>query len=366
MKNPIIQTVEHNQPSKISTILVQYNNSSDVVKCLESLKQSDYLNLDIVIVDNASKQIEVDHIQQYLKINKSEFVSCLLSLVSNMGYSGGNNVGIKYALDHNADYVLILNPDTILEKDALSEMIKTAESDPQIGIVGPIINEKYRDMRCRDIYGGRIEWLKSELEHINENSPDKLNGAPAHSEISGINSGGTDMFFLQTTAKSPAQEKDVSAERRSYILRKNFFLTGACLLVRREIFERVGLFDERYFLYFEDVDLCMRVQNAGYQLAIAEKALLHHQVSATTSKLGAARLLRYHYRNAHLFNWKNGPFWAKFLLPFWSFWIIIKQLLKLVIGRKSFGITQDKKLISQEILMGVLDFYRGNFGKIFD
>ncbi len=291
------------QVHKISIILVQYNNSSDVVKCLESIKPSDYQNLDIVVVDNASTQ---DHVENIRKYSLNKFPTIISP--ENLGYSGGNNLGIKYALNHDADYVLILNPDTTIETDTISEMVKVAGGNNNVGIVGPVIDEGDR----RKVYGGRIEWLRPELEHI-------------------------------TNFSRPLKNADL-------------FLTGACILVKREVFEKVGLFDERYFLYFEDADLCWRAQRAGYSLVLAKKALMHHEVSATTSKLGSAKLLRYHYRNSLLFNFKNAPFHVRIILPCWTFLIIIKQLIKLIVGKE--------RQISGEIISGVADFYSGKFGKI--
>jgi GT2 family glycosyltransferase len=100
----------------------------------------------------------------------------------------------------------------------------------------------------------------------------------------------------------------------------------------------------------------VRARRAGFKLTIAPDAVIHHNPSSSTSKLGAALLLRYHYRNAHLFNMKNAPFGIKILLPFWSIWIIMKQAAKIFVRKNS--------IASWAILSGVLDFYKGRFGKI--
>lgn len=296
-------TDRHDRSPLVFVDLVVFNNSGDIISCLKSLKEQTFTRFEIVIVDNASNSTEVNHITSFINrqtsgIQKIHFIKN----ERNLGYSGGNNVGIKYALEHGASEILILNPDTTADTYLLEEMHNVLVSDSKVGIVGPVIDEGNRK-----IAGGKISWLKPELNHTEERS-------------------------------------------------RYDFLTGACFLVKSEVFEKVGLFDERYFLYFEDADFCVRARKAGYQLVTAENALLHHKVSATTSKLGSARLLRYHYRNTHVFNMKNAPIWAFILLPFWSILIIIKQLLKLAVGRD--------KVISKEILLGVLDFYRGRFGKI--
>ena len=128
------------------------------------------------------------------------------------------------------------------------------------------------------------------------------------------------------------------------------------MLIKKEVIKKIGLLDERYFLYFEDADYCVLARKADYELVIVPEARVDHAVSTSTNQLGSALLLRYHFRNAHLFNLKNGPWYVKLALPFWSFFIIIKQLIKLALGRN----TQ----ISKAILSGVLDFYKNNLGKI--
>ena len=297
---------------KIFIVILQYNNSHDTIKCLNSVKELNYPNFEVIIIDNASEIKHIEAVRFFLKNQTT--VNCKLKTAnSNLGYSGGNNVGIKYALEHGADYVLILNNDTTVEKDLLTKLANTSESDPEIGIVGPAIDEGNKS-----VCGGKVEWLKPELQHLKreENMPDS----------------------------------------RFQIPDSMIYVPGAAMLIKREVIEKICLLDERYFLYFEDVDYCLRAQRAGYKLSISPEILLGHTPSSTTSTLGAPLLLRYHYRNAHLFNWKNGQLWVKLVLPFWSIFIIIKQLTKISIGKNP--------EISKAILAGVVDFYKNRFGKI--
>ncbi len=297
--------------TKVLIILLQYNNSQDTIRCLDFVKKLDYPNFSVIIVDNGSEIKHTNEIGNWLKKKNIEpgiYVNFLLVTSDhNLGYSGGNNIGIRYALEQNADYVFILNPDTTIEKNTLTKLVEAAELDPGIGIYGPVIDEG-----DRTVCGGKIEWLKPELLHIK-------------------------------TANSKPET--------------DFYIPGAAILIRRGVIEKIGLLDERYFLYFEDADYCERAKQAGYKLAVVSEALIYHKPSSSTSSLGAQLLLRYHYRNAHLFNWKNGPFWIKLILPFWSIFITIKQLAKIVL-------LPQKRQISRAILAGVEDFYRNHFGKI--
>ncbi len=274
------------------------------MRCLNSVKELTYPNYEVIVVDNGSDINNLELIKSFIKEGEP-IPYTLYPVPHNSGYSGGNNIGIKDALEHGADYVFILNPDTTIEKTALSKLVEYAESDHAIGILGPAIDEG-----GSMIYGGKIHWLRPELSHITN-------------------------YKLQIT---------------------NYYVIGAAMLIKRKVIEKIGLLDERYFLYFEDADYCLRASKAGYKLAIVPDTIVHHWPSSSTKTLGAPLLLRYHYRNAHLFNWKNGPLWVKIVLPFWSFFVIIKKLVKIMLGHN--------ENVSKAILAGVLDFYRNRFGKI--
>ncbi len=268
-------------------------------------------------MDNASEIQHLNNIRLFVesqeKMGERRFE--LITNKENLGYAGGNNIGIRYALENGADYVFILNPDTTVKSNLLAKLAETAKKNPKAGIVGPAINEGDKVIYC-----GEIEWLKPELSHRNI---------------------------------KPLPRRQAG---KTCNLKSNLYVPGAAMSVSKKVFEKIGMFDERYFLYFEDADFCVRARRAGFKLAIAPDVIVHHNPSSSTSKLGAALLLRYHYRNAHLFNMKNAPFKVKILLPFWSIWIIIKQAIKIFV-RKDI-------IISRAILSGVSDFYRGRFGKI--
>lgn len=296
--------------TKISIVVLQFNNSRDTIRCLESVKELNWQNFEVVIVDNASEIQHLNNIRLFVesqeKIGERRFK--LIASRSNLGYAGGNNLGIKYALENGADYILILNPDTTVGKNLLKGLVRAVEKRKAVGIIGPATKEKGRTVYC-----GKIFWLRPELEHV-------------------------------------------AIKPRKGVLGKDFYIPGSAMLVRREVFEKVGGFDEKYFLYFEDADFCMRARKAGFKLVIMPDVLIRHKVSSSTSDLGSVILLRYHYRNALLFNWKNGPWYIKIALFPWSRFVIIKQAVKILL-RKNVP-------ISRAILNGTLDFYRGRFGKI--
>ncbi|MEX1064025.1 MAG: glycosyltransferase family 2 protein [Candidatus Paceibacterota bacterium] len=295
-------------PPKIFVIVLQYNNSRDTIGCLESAKELGYPETHIVVIDNASSIDHVNNIRFFVENQEKKDRITLIENKTNTGYAGGNNTGIRFALKNKADYVLILNPDVRVKPNLLDEMLGAERLSPNVGLVGTGIDEGDRIINC-----GKIEWLNPELRHEKQ-------------EIGNL-------------------------------LDKDCYIPGNTILIKKSVIKKIGMLDEKYFLYFEDADFCQRAKREGFNLVTIQDALVNHSVSSSTSSLGSALLLRYHYRNAHLFNSKNGPWYVKIALPFWSFYIIIKQLAKIVLSPR-------KRKISKAILAGVTDFYKGRFGKI--
>lgn len=294
----------------VTIIVLQYSNSSDTVKCLDSLVKIRYPNFKVLVVDNGSNQTEQDIIKKYLK-NSGHSHWPLIHNQANLGYAGGNNVGIKRALSEGADYIFILNNDTTIEPDALDKLVAAAEAEPTVGLVGPAIKEPERT-----VYYGKISWLKTELEHV--------------------------------AAPSATQH-----------LKLKEYLPGAALLIKRKVIEKIDDFDEIFFLYFEDADFCFRAQLDGFKLKSVPEALVSHYVSRSTEQLGSLLLLRYHVRNALIFNSLNAPWTIKPFLIFWAVYLLLKNLLK------SFVFSQ-KEPEAEAIMNGIGDFYKNKFGEIKD
>ena len=329
---------------RVFIIILQYNHSQDTIKCLDSVRKLDYTNFQTVVVDNASERSERYSIRSYVKSQLQYLqgspvdttgLPCmsLLENKKNLGYAGGNNVGIRYALEHGADYVFILNNDTTVESDLLTKLVATAEGDPKVGIVGPAIKEG----DGRVAYYGKISWLKSELSHSYQSYPQAILVGLKHRQET-----------------SPLHARSNLAD---FVLGSREYVIGAAMLIKREVLEKIDGFDEVYFLYFEDADLCLRAQMAGYKLKITPKTTIYHQVSSTTSTLGKPLILRYHMRNALIFNSLNAPWLIKLALIFWSGYILLKNFVKVFLFPA-------KVPAGEAIIDGVLDFYKNRYGKI--
>lgn len=154
---------------KVSIILVNYNTTNDAIECIKSLSYIDYRNYEVIIVDNASRATEVDKLKKNIKNNDK----CKLILSNeNNGFAGGNNIGIKYALDNEADYVLLLNCDTEVKEDFLSKLIYEVENDNEnVGIAEGKINY-YNSKNLIWFAGGQIDWNKYAGNHFGEGELD--------------------------------------------------------------------------------------------------------------------------------------------------------------------------------------------------
>jgi GT2 family glycosyltransferase len=287
---------------KVFIIILNWNNWPDTLECLESLKNNDYPNYQVVIIDNGS----TEKLQTDFKVIYNQ---------KNLGFSGGNNVGIKYALEKGADYVLLLNNDTIVAKDFLSEMIKVAEKDKKIGMIGPQIYF-YGDKNRIWFAGGQVNWLYNQGQMRGYNQIDK---------------GQYD-----------------SSEETDYI-------TGCCLLIKREVIKKIGLMPEDYFLYYEDTDWSLKAQQAGFKCLFVPRAKIWHKGSKSSQE-GSASYIYYHIRNGLILAQRYAPWYIKPLVHLDVGWRIKKQIFKLIFFPK-------KRTWAKYILLGIKDFYLGRRGK---
>lgn len=291
----------------LSIITINYNGSQNTIKLLESLERQTDKDFSVIAVDNKSAPENIQTLQNFIETRKNNFTSLeLIKSSENLGFSGGNNLGIKKALSGITEWVVLLNNDTWVENDFITRLKLEVSATDAGSIVGIPLNEGGRVAYC-----GKMAWLKPTLPHVYE-------------PISKFN--------------------------------RKLYAIGGAVAINKKVFEKIGLWDEKYFLYFEDADFCQRAKRAGFPVSFLKNLVVGHNTSSTTQKLGSPLLLRYHHRNALYFNLKNGPWNIKIAVWPWSWLIIVKQILKLLIGRHL--------IQSRAILSGVLDFYFQRFGKI--
>lgn len=160
----------------------------------------------------------------------------------NLGYGGGNNIGIRSALSMGGEYVLILNPDVIIKKKSIEILKNILINNDQIGVVGPKILSPDGSIWSR---GGKIDPIRYSAGLIDYGSLDR-----------------------------DVDKKIVDVD----------FVSGTAIMVKREVFEKIGLFDERYFLYYEDVDFCLRAKKAGFRVALVSSSRITHYESLIIGK----------------------------------------------------------------------------------
>ena len=208
----------------------------------------------------------------------------------NLGFAEGNNVGIRRAMDEGADYVLLLNNDTVVDPEFLGELVKVADGDENIGIVGPKIYYYDYDGRNDVIWfaGGNV------LRRI---------GQPFHYGLHKIDKGQYDKM------------KNVD------------FITGCALLIKQEVVGIVGLLDVDYFAYFEDLDYNIKVSKARYSIVYSPKAKIWHKGSSTSGFMSTTYIY-FHTRNRILFVKKNAHKFD-FLVLFLPYFIVIRVIRSL-------------------------------------
>jgi GT2 family glycosyltransferase len=225
---------------RVFVIVLTWNGLKDLIPCLDSFSCVEYPNYQVVVVDNGSDDQTVPTVRE-----RFPWVTLLVN-ESNLGYVGGNNVGMRYALEHGADYVFVLNNDTKMTPDVLPELVKLMEQDKRIAITGSknllMENPSYTWGKY-----GVLNWGPMLARTVGHFEPDR------------------------PEAQSP---KDVD------------WVIGNGCLMRREALERVGLFDEAFFQVHEDIDWSMRARRLGYRIVYVDTVAIHHKggSSADTSR----------------------------------------------------------------------------------
>lgn len=270
---------------RVAIIILNWNGWEDTLECLESVFLVDYPRYEVIVVDNASKDESTQKIRDYCsgKVSvRSPFFSFLekdpidlieysreaildshkpqhtasstnrkLTLIKNeknYGFAEGNNIGIRYALETDAEYVLILNNDTVVDSKFLRELVNTARSESKIGVVGPKI--------C--FY----------------DAPQVIQTTGVHQDFW---TGRSIPLNYQVTTEGLANSNQNDLLWVDYVY-------GACLLAKREVIEAVGVLDPIYFLYGEERDWCFRVTRSGYKVACNLKSTIWHKSMASSIK----------------------------------------------------------------------------------
>lgn len=286
--------------STVAFVTVNYNNAAATGRLVRSLESLDLRDVELLVIDNAST--ESDRAILGAVVGSARMPIRVIWGEHNHGFAAGSNAGLRLAYQQGADWAVLINNDTVAET-GFGRIREVLGAMPPSVVALPLAE------RGVTVTAGLIRWLRWTLPHLTSGS---------------------------TNAR--------------------IYAIGGGMALHRSVFEALGPLDERYFLYFEDADYCERARQRGIPVLTADIPALRHEVSATTSRLGSPLLLRYHARNAILFNTKNAPVYVKCLVPIWVIAAACRQVGKLLIGRH--------RDASRAILAGIRDALARRWGKI--
>ncbi|MEZ4836796.1 MAG: glycosyltransferase family 2 protein [Caldilineaceae bacterium] len=299
--------ISSTQPN-VTAVILNTNRRQDTLACLASLADCRYPNFKTIVLDNASTDGSNEAIHAtYPQVE-------ILPITENKGYAGNNNVGIAAALERGADWVFVLNEDTILDPDCVGRMVEAGEAAPQIGIVGPLVYH-HDEPTIIQSAGGAMD-SKLNAWHMGENEPDRGQ-------------------FQQT--------RDVD------------WISGCAIMVHRKVIEDVGVLDERFFYYWEETEWCLRSRRAGWRIVNVPAARLWHK-GVQRDYRPPANVSYYNTRNHLLMLQKHSaPLWVRANLWFQ----IARTLASWTIKPK----WRDQRDHRDAMWQGVRDFQMQRWGK---
>jgi len=221
---------------KVHIVILNWDGQEVLRECIDSIEKMEYTNYEIIVVDNGSSDGSQNMVRDvfpsaHMIINKT-----------NVGVAEGQNIGMRYAVNCGAEYILITNNDVTFDKRCLTELMEVAESDNRIGIIGPKIY--YSEMPNKIWQAGRyLNWNKG-------------------------------------TCIIEGNEIDIG----QYDEQKEVDFLGV-ILIRKNVLEKIGLYQANFFAYWEDTDFCVRAHKAGFKIVYAPKAKIWHKVSYTTKRI---------------------------------------------------------------------------------
>jgi len=232
-------------PPKVVAIVLNWNRADDTCQCVASLLKSEFANLEVLVVDNGYSP------EAYAQLRHDLPETDILRSEANLGFAGGNNLGLRAALQRGADYALVINNDTVVDPAMVGQLVAAGEARPEVGLLGPIIYYMSQP---------EVVWFAGyRLAH------------------------GIYVLRRGLHLKAPMRPiEDVD------------FVSVCGMLLRRSVIEKGLLFSDQYFMYYEDLDLCFRAKDLGFGIACVTGARMWHAVSASTG--GADSPLKQYYQ----------------------------------------------------------------------
>ena len=272
--------------NSLAIIVLNWNGADDTLNCVESLQQQT-LRPEIIIVDNNSSDDSVERFEDHIKSQKKD-APILIKNSQNLGFAGGINTGLIYAKEHNFEYIGVLNPDAIADKKWCRTLVDELSTHLDCGIATGIMQR--RDGKTLDTTGD----------------------------------------FYTTWGLPGPRNRDEPVENAPSKPGEVFGATGGGAIYRAAIFDDIDMFDEDFFMYYEDVDLSFRAQLAGWKVRFTPEAIAYHKVGASSKKVPGLAVYNT-FKNLPLVFIKNVPrqlFWYIGIRFFLTYWLIFASAVR--------------------------------------
>jgi len=267
--------------SSVYAIIVNWNRKTDTLRCLSSLEKvrNTYQTVSVVVVDNGSTDGSIREIA-----DKFPWVRCI-EAGKNLGFAGGNNIGITYGEEQKAEYLWFLNNDTVVDKNVLRALVSFR--DPSVGAVG-----------------SKIYFYKGCEFHKNRYKKRDLGNVLWYA-------GGTIDWNNMLASHRGVDEVDRGQYDREV---KTDFITGCSFFIRTSVIHQIGLMDESYFMYMEDLDFSLRIQRRGFKTVYNPASIVWHKNASSSGGPGSSLHEYYQTRNRLKIGMKYAPFRTKLAL----------------------------------------------------
>lgn len=289
-------------------VVINWNNPSDTLHCLSSLNELDYTNYHVLVIDNGSDD---DSLTLLTEATKDNPYFTFLATGDNLGFSGGVNYGVARALEMQADYIWLLNNDAEVAPDCLSSLIIAMEENPDVAIAGSKI------LLARE---------RNTIWHAGATFA-MYTGQPQH-------------LGMGADINDPAYSSNKFVD----------YVTGSSLIIRKNSIETIGIMDDRFYLYYEEADLCYRARNHGLKILYVADSKLWHKVAASST--GYQVRVYYEVRNRLLFTIKHKRSQFLFVLKYLIFHEFLKPLMS------------GNYKVAKSALLGFVDFFTLKFGRL--
>ena len=238
---------------KVSIIILNWNGVTDTLECLQSVYKLDYSNFEVIVVDNGSTDNSI-------QVIRNSFPNVIMiENKENLGYAGGNNVGMRYAMDTDAKFFWLLNNDTVVAPDSLSELILADDKSPGCGLLSPVIYF-YDEPEMVQFCGSILDWRKKDFIHFR------------------------DVMSLKNNASA-----------------KDLVLWGTALFISRKVVMAAGYLNENYFSYHEDLEYSVRAINSGFTNMVVSTAKIYHKEARSSGGRESPLHCYYMTRNIYYF-----------------------------------------------------------------